>query len=277
MRSRVPVLVTLFSAATLASARTDGLQPIALDAVPGNLLAAPVTLNGHGPFRMLLDTGSTTTLITPGAAVRSGVPVLSRARLLTPAGATDASYGMVDALSLGTVPARRVNVVITPLGTLQSGEVPLDGILGNDVLREVNYGIDTGRRQLTIDLDGRLARRWQPHSQPLAATHGVATVRARAGQRLVDLVLDSGSSRWVLFDAPGESPRPGQIAIATANATTAARGLLVDELQIGSMTLSSVEALQLPRSPGRIGHGLLPLTQFRFVYVNNREGWIALQ
>jgi hypothetical protein len=179
-------------------------------------------------------------------------------------------------LLLGTI-TRSVNVVIAPLGTLESGEVPLDGILGNDVLRHVNYAIDTGRRRLTIDPGGQLAPLWESYAQPFATTGGVATVRARAGDRALDLVLDSGSSRWVLFDVLDGSRDDATMTVATANRLTAARSVAVHELQIGEITLTKVPALQLPRSPHRVGHGLLPLTQFRWIYVNNRDRWIALK
>ena len=273
------VLVTSLTASAGIARAGDqqAVHAIQLAAVPGDLLAAPVTVNGAGPFWFLLDTGSTTTLITPEAAAKAGVAVLSRARLITPAGATEAAYGRIDALSLGPLPPRPTDVVVAPLTSLMAGDAPLDGVLGNDVLRDLNFALDVGRRQLTVDPDGRLATDWAAEAHPTSAQGGRFTVAARAGDRDVDLVVDSGSSRWVFFDAPDGAGAPGAIAIGTANAAAAARSVRVGELRIGRLSLGDVDALQLPGSPGRTGHGLLPLTQFRHIYVNNREGWIALR
>jgi hypothetical protein len=233
-------------------------------------------VNGGGPFWFLLDTGNTTTIIAPHVAARMAVAVVSRARLSTPSGTTDASYGRID-LTLGQRPPQATGVVIAPLASLRSGEVPLDGILGNDVLGRVSFALDVRRRLLTLDPHGRLAPRWQSRALRFTAKLGVATVRARAGDRELDLILDSGASRWVLYEPPDDSREAAPLTLATANGTAAVRSVTVGEVRIGRLTLGNVSALRLPPTRGRAGHGLLPLAQFRHVYVNNREGWIALK
>lgn len=265
---------SLVTGGGLRAAADPAVIPLAT--VPGDLLAAPVMVNGIGPFWFLLDTGSTATLMTPGTAARAGVAVLSRARLFTPAGTSDAGYGQVDALALGPLAPVRASVVITPLAYLRSGEVPLDGVLGNDILGRLNFAIDVRGRAMTVDPGGELAGRFAADRQPLAVISGRAVVSVRAGARELNLVVDSASSRWVLFDAV-EDGAPAPATILTANGRASAREICVTDLKIGSLELGDVDALQLPASAHRVGHGLLPVSHFKQVYVNNTGGWIAFR
>src|SRR4030095_1442816 len=49
-------------------------------------ISLPVMLNGRGPYRMLLDTGSTHSVISSSIARSLAAPVVSRTVIVTPTG-----------------------------------------------------------------------------------------------------------------------------------------------------------------------------------------------
>jgi aspartyl protease family protein len=105
---------------------------------------AIVTINGTHEGRFLVDTGSSVTIVSPGAARMLGLPVVQDGdaiELQTLAGKTAGRRATLRSLGMGDVELRDIPVVVHDAGP------GLDGILGNSVL---------GRYRVTLDADRRL-------------------------------------------------------------------------------------------------------------------------
>lgn len=115
----------------------------ALEVLPSRHLAVQVMLNGQGPFRIILDTGSPVTFVTNAAALKSG--------LLKPEQAKQPALfgmrGMVTAktLAIGATQVRDFPLLVLDhpvIETLQQVEGPLDGILGFSFFSRYRMVID---------------------------------------------------------------------------------------------------------------------------------------
>ena len=105
---------------------------------------AIVTINGTHEGRFLVDTGSSVTIVSPGAARMLGLPIVQdddAVELQTLAGKTAGRRATLRSLGMGDVELRDIPVVVHDAGP------GLDGILGNSVL---------GRYRVTLDADRRL-------------------------------------------------------------------------------------------------------------------------
>jgi len=106
---------------------------------------AKVIINGQGPFRFLVDTGSTTTVIAQRIATRLAAPVIGKAVVNGTTGFADMPVARLDKLECGVVVGENIRVaVLTDEGLARE-----DGILGADVF--VNH-------RLTFDIEAKSVR-----------------------------------------------------------------------------------------------------------------------
>ena len=106
---------------------------------------AKITINGQGPYRFLVDTGSTTTVIAQRIATQLGAPITGLAMVNGTTGSAEMPVARLDVLETGVVRRERVRVaVISDLNLARE-----DGILGADVF--------VGKR-LTFDITSKIVR-----------------------------------------------------------------------------------------------------------------------
>ena len=135
---------TAIARQTVAAQQTGGRNVgEALEVLPSRHLAVQVLLNGQGPFRMILDTGSPLTFVTNAAALKSG--------LLKPEQAKQpALFGMrgqvtAKTLVIGKTRLRDFSLLVLDhpvIETLQQVEGPIDGILGFSFFSRYRMVID---------------------------------------------------------------------------------------------------------------------------------------
>src|SRR5688572_30069092 len=88
-----------------------------------------VMVGGQGPFRFLLDTGSSRSAVSSDVATRLRLKALGRTAVHTPAGRTMRPLAALPQLQLGHLPA--VDVIATVVrGDDLRGGAALDGIIG---------------------------------------------------------------------------------------------------------------------------------------------------
>jgi predicted aspartyl protease len=125
-------------------------------------LAAPVKplvvvgafINGHGPYDLALDTGNSTTLISPEIADRCGITGLPVPGITTGGGhKVSASAGNLESLTIGAASIRNLPVVIADvLGKLSEVTgVTLHGIVGYNFLRAFTLTIDYPNHVLHLE------------------------------------------------------------------------------------------------------------------------------
>lgn len=152
-------------------------------------LVAPVTINGQGPFRFMVDTGANRSCITKeladSLALEPGPPV----SLHTVVAARMRPSVKVERLELGSRAQRNVNVPVVPMPGADT-----DGVLGVDWLKN---------RRLVLDFQGKSLEIAAPKAESSTPNRVVVPARRRSGQltmvdadlggRSISAMIDSGS------------------------------------------------------------------------------------
>jgi hypothetical protein len=116
--------------------------------VPGQRIMVDVRINGNAEAKLLLDTGSDKTLISPRALQAAGVRIAGPTTTAEVAGATGSGqmqFVFVDSLEVGEARVGRMSV--------GSQNLPIDGadgVLGRDFLDQFNVNIDAGKGVVTL-------------------------------------------------------------------------------------------------------------------------------
>jgi hypothetical protein len=116
--------------------------------VPGQRILVDVRINGNAEAKLLLDTGSDKTLISPRALQAAGVRITGPTTTAEVTGATGSGqmqFVFVDSLEVGEAKVGRMSV--------GSQDVPVaggDGVLGRDFLDQFNVAIDSGKGIVTL-------------------------------------------------------------------------------------------------------------------------------
>ena len=181
--------VALLSFALPTAGAAAPAEEIILSLRVSGALRVPVTVNGAGPFSFLLDTGSSHTIVGSELVDRLGLPVVAQARVVTPAGVEMGPVVSVERLSIGSASVSGLMPSVISLAELHAAEPGLDGVLGQDFLKQFDYTIDYRRERLrfTADFDDEHVR----------------LSLVRAGDRsLVQLQADTGDEPVLMVPTP---------------------------------------------------------------------------
>jgi predicted aspartyl protease len=257
------------------SAPFDGRdEEFAADLTKGSLVLVPVFVNGRGPYRFVLDTGATTTMLDNDVAGAAGLRPSGTLQIMTIAGAFAAPTGVVDQMSVGGIRLSAVRVGWTSLGEIRRDDRRIAGILGQDVLVRFTVTVDyrRGRARLGSDPcqrgDTTVAVAWAAGRPMLAAQLHAPGLAGDAR-----LVLDSAAHALIVFDE--ERGRGGTMSIGTHQSS--ARGVVVPDAQlvIGGLHVAG-PAVALPAAAAREETGLLPTAWFSRVCIDGPRGTVTL-
>ena len=126
--------------------------PIRLASPAKPLLLIDVQLNGRGPFQFAIDTGTSTTAITPQLANELGI-LSSPIGAGTTAGAhVDVRAGNIESFQLGDAKIDNMTVVVADFFEMLSAAIgaKLDGVVGYNFLRNYKVAIDYPGETLTL-------------------------------------------------------------------------------------------------------------------------------
>jgi predicted aspartyl protease len=227
-------------------------------------------LNGRGPFRLLLDTGSTHTAVSAETAEAIEAPVVAKAAMGSAAGSRETLVVHVQSLDIGSVTVSNLLASVIELAEIAGGRT-IDGVIGHDALGSLRYTIDFRQRRVV----------WSP-SDATDARGSSVELQVRGGrflialpqrQSLLRLVPDTGAASLLLF-APHRAlpvtPLPTLATLTTTSGHTDVRMATVRELRVGSLLLRDVPAVvaERDRSEPVEVDGLLPLHLFDRVTVD---------
>jgi predicted aspartyl protease len=236
-----------------------------------NDIVLSVRLNGLGPFRMLLDTGSTHTAVSAATAEAIGAAVVAKAALGSAAGGRETLVVRIKTLDVGPINVRNIFASVVALENIPDG-ADLDGVIGQDALESVRYTIDFRQHQVV----------WWPDDGLLQARGSALELQSSGGRfllllpqrrSLVRLVPDTGAASLLLFAPHAALPVTLQQSLATLTTTSggiAVRMATVRELHVGGLILRDVPAVVASRDrsePAEVD-GLLPLYLFDRVTVD---------
>lgn len=201
----------------VAGAEPAFATPTTLDRI-GRILV-PVTINGLGPFKMLVDTGANRTTITTDVAKRLGLDYA--------AAPTVVLNGVTGSASVPAVEVERMRAGDLVLDDLQ---VPVvlphliagaDGILGVAGLRDQRLVVDFKRDFVTISRS-RYARTGELRIRADRVAGGLLGARVRIGHVRALAVIDTGGEKTLGNRALQEALRAEARSQTTVYGTTEA-------------------------------------------------------
>ena len=183
---------------------------------------APVLINGHGPFRLVLDTGATSSVVTAMVAMALGISTDSSRQVMLEGvtGQTAVPTIHVDTLTVGDLAVDSPDLAIVP-DALGGAE----GVLGSEGLKNKRIIIDFRHDTISITYsrDERAARGFWTVPFRLIQEH-LIVIDAVVGQVHTKAIIDTGGQttignlalRTALADHQlGFHGRPDQIQGAT--------------------------------------------------------------
>lgn len=215
-------LVTPFIPASTEPVPVAGAEPVfatptTLDRI-GRILV-PVTINGQGPFKMLVDTGANRTTITTDVAQKLGLNYAAAPTIIL--------NGVTGSAS---VPAVEVDRMRAGDLVLEGQQVPVvlphliggaDGILGIAGLRDQRLVVDFKRDFVTISRSrSRYARTDELRIRADRVAGGLLGAHVRIGRVRALAVIDTGGQQTLGNRALQEALRADARAQATVYGTT---------------------------------------------------------
>ena len=258
---RASFVLVLVLAGLVSPAEAD-VTPFELGEQGGVIL--PVSLNGRGPFKFLLDTGSTHSAVSAALAAAIGAPPVARTVIGSAVGSRDVIVVRIDLLEGGALVAHDLLASVVALDRVADAD-GVQGVIGQDALAALRYTIDFRRRQLLWwPEEGAVARGM---SFPLEGSHGRFVISLPQRRAVLRLVPDSGAATVLLFDPPGHLPvtlLSQQATLTTMSARRTVRLARIRQLLIGPAVLQDVAAVVV--GPNTFepdeADGLLPLHLF---------------
>ena len=124
------------------SAKTEVPMRLASPAKP--LILVDVHANGRGPFQFAIDTGTSTTAITPELAKQLGIKSSPIGPVTTGGAQVDVTSGRLQSFQIGGAKIDNMAVVVADFFAMLSSAIgaKLDGIVGYNFLRNYKVVID---------------------------------------------------------------------------------------------------------------------------------------
>jgi predicted aspartyl protease len=247
------------------------------------LIVVPVTANDQGPFCFLLDTGADTTIVDPALATKLGLPTLQSIQQTTVTGVQTVGVSLLASLAVGGVHVDRMPVLEQDLSGLRRMDKRIMGIVGQNFLSHFNFLVDYRASSLRMEAGDELRSSIDGEVLPVEVKEHRMIVAAEAqskGTAKVRLILDSGANALVLTQRAGDALhcpilRPA-VEMSSTSGVAAVRTGRAD-LRVAAHALRDVPvSLVADALPQSIGDGLLPMSLFDAVYVNNAQGYVVL-
>jgi predicted aspartyl protease len=115
------------------------------------LIEAPVTINSHGPYHFIIDTGASVSVVDTALADQLGLPVVGVGQPVSGVGGVETATPIqVNAWQLGKLKLPAAAVVKGDLPGTEHGQ-GLQGLLGSDILsRFGKVSIDYSQATFTV-------------------------------------------------------------------------------------------------------------------------------
>ena len=259
-------LLQLFAACLVFGAICANLGAMNVQIREGRPVVDGVYVNGHGPYRFLLDTGATLNHLDTKLAKSIGLAETFRTTLTSSAGVIPVSGGAGIEVTLGSARTDQQTFLFAGLDTIQQNWPDVQGILGQDFLSHFDYLLDMRGKQLEFGHREFDVKRVQA---PYRIDNGRPVVCTSLGW----LVLDSGAHSLTRF---GVTASEATLEMRTLSGTVKL-GTISSTLTIAGHTFWRGDAVAVPQSAEKSSDGLLPTSLFRSVYVSNSQGYIIFE
>jgi hypothetical protein len=246
----------------IASPRAQ--PPIRFTMSIGKPVVDGVFLDGHGPFRFLLDTGTQTNLLDSELASTLGLrSSAEQYGLYTPSGQSIVQGGRVGKVDLGSMEAVDQEFLFTSFKVKPTLPQDVRGILGQEFLSHFDYMLDLQHHRLIVG---------GPPAAGAPIKVQLVFGRMAVPTSLGSLVLDSGAEMLTLFR---QSSHAANAQLRGASGLRVPASIeAAPELGIGDKLyhLSRAEYLTVP---GAEEAGLLPANIFHAIFISNSKSYIV--
>ena len=274
MKHRAIAIVTLMAALgqghlSAADSKTHHCGPLTeLRVIEGRPLVDCVFVNGHGPYRFLLDTGANVNLIETSLAQKIGMNATFQVDLASVAKNTTTLASDGNEVVLDSVKAEGQEFLFSGLEAIHNVSPDVQGVLGQWFLFQFDYLLDLRSKHIEFGKQDR------------GGTHTpfeMVNARPVISTSLGNLALDSGAGQLVLFGVKpdvGAGPEGELRSLAGSQQVGMASN---KALAIGGLKIWSGDAVAIPNQPEPGVDGLLPLRLFKTIYVCNSEGYVIFE
>ena len=178
-----------------------------------NLLFVPLRINDQ-PARFVLDTGADRSMVTEAAAQRLGLARDPRrlTRMEGVGGSTTNWEAKTDTLVFGGAMVRNLPLAVGRFPMREIDGLPVDGLLGVDILAAFDVEIDPVRREAILYRARPCADVLPPWSGPFMTVESTGPTRGRI---LVPIVLDGVSDLAILDTGAQVSSVSERLALST--------------------------------------------------------------
>ncbi|HLK62495.1 MAG TPA: aspartyl protease family protein [Bryobacteraceae bacterium] len=242
-----------------------------------------VSIEGRGPFRMMLDTGAASCSLSPDAAKTAHLALDHRVVLTTIVGERVVPGASNAHLRIGTSEARGVEVLAMEPDAVRAAIGPVDGVLGQSFLSKFPYLIDY--RDQRLWLGAAAVRRALDLPAEIGAERSegrvVVPVAIGAGVGPWRLTLDSGATAIVLR-CGGRCPklrkaRSGDRIVTNAGSSARVRHGMLPAVRVGDKVLEWAEAALIDGPASTSEDGVLPANWFSAVFVDPARSIVRLR
>lgn len=151
-------------------------------------MTVPVLINGKGPYRFIVDSGATRTVISGTLAAQLGLPSAGTVPLHSVGGEAQVPAVHIDSLYVGALPAKEI---VAPV--LDEANLGGLGILGIDTLQGKKVVIDLVHHAMSVEPADR-------YSAPAQSGEIVVTARSRFGQLVLADADAAGQKVYAIVD-----------------------------------------------------------------------------
>jgi predicted aspartyl protease len=151
-------------------------------------MTVPVLINGQGPFRFIVDSGATRTVISARLAAQLGLPSAGTVPLHSIGGESQVPAVRIGSLYVGALPAKEI---VAPV--LDEADLGAAGILGIDTLKGKKVVIDLLHASMSVEPADRFFH-------PPADNEIIVTARSRFGQLVLADADAAGQRIYAIVD-----------------------------------------------------------------------------
>jgi predicted aspartyl protease len=210
---------------------------------------AAVMLNGKGPFKFLVDTGATTTVVAARHAAALGLISLGVVSVNGTTGTAELPMASVSQLSAGSVRRRNLRVALIDEARFSAW----DGILGADVFIGYRLTFDIVEKAVRLETSppGQVfSRRLQPN---IRLRNGMLPeIKGRIGGVPTRLIIDTGAdgsiinpalSRALVQKHPSLTTIPNAIVTGVTGVTIVGEAVVLPRVDIADVSATDCVAI----------------------------------
>lgn len=210
-----PVLTAEVASGTDPLAPTIDAELLDAKADRNERMTVPVTIEGQGPFRFMIDTGAQATVVTRQLGDRLGLAPAGRATVIGMASRAPVDLVRLDGLEFA---ARVIDNLAVP--ALEAQHVGADGILGLDSLQDLRVMIDFREETIAVDT-----------AKALGGNTGyeiIVRARHRLGRLIITEATIDGVRTAVIVDTGAQGSIGNQALMNRLRAKQREQGTAID-------------------------------------------------